>query len=174
MTRAFDRRVDRLHRRYIGEAGPDPSTLSQRDRAILEWKRWDLVVLTPEGFKRASELSEQEWREIEYHPEQDPPSTMTFVMPGTPLPAPVPTPSASSPVVAERPAAAVAAPEPAELPPSPPASPPPFTGPEPVPYSGGCVRWVPRHEADAMRERDYRDYLMRQYRERLPSWRRRD
>ena len=132
-------------------------------------------MLTPNGLKRAHELSDDDWKRMEYFPSgESSPYCMTFVMPGTPLPAAVPPPSASSPVEAERPTAAEAAPGPAEPPPSPPASPPPFTGPEPVPYTGGHVRWVPRDEADAMRERDYQDYLMRQYRERLPSWRRRD
>lgn len=168
--------------------------MSARDYAIWECKRWNFVVLTPEGIKPANSLSDEDWKSVEYYPDSSPYNAI-FVMPGTPLPEhrpalpPAVPPATTSPSSSPSPSASPpGAPEPANH--EPPRAPAPASRPPPVPaedasrassslpqiadmpfLNGGLVRWVPVHEADVRRARDLADYERRQLEEE-PFWER--
>lgn len=170
MNRSFTRKLDALHLTHVVEADPDPATMSLRDRAIRYWKKWDLCVATPDGDKRAHELTEADWAVIIYSPGSK--EWMTFHMPGTPTFAEER--AALQPVIAPAAPAESSQPKPpAPAPPPPPAPPRPPPLPPPVEFVGGLCRWVPRHEADAMRAQDMRDYqrrLAEEKRRRFLGW----
>ena len=166
---SFDRKLKHLYKVHVADSGPDPSTLSERDRAIAYARKWDLAVQTAMGLQRAHTLSDEDWTRIRHlSPEEAREYGGNLVMPGVPkirLPPEAWNEPGRSEVAAERaPPAPPEIPEP-ETPKAPPPPPPPYD-----PGPPGYVHWVPRHEANAMRERDWQEYVQRQNEERRCWW----
>lgn len=164
MTNSFTRKLDRLHQQQV----IDPENMSEVDRLMLEMEQMARDYLARRETPLEVEVTSTKEAHVAIPSDAD---------------AAVATPAAAANSAPDGGGAATAL-ESRPLPagtaptePSPPSIAPVETSPDPWPrpiaVADGLCRWVPRHEADAMRAQDMRGYrrrLAEQERRRYLGW----
>jgi hypothetical protein len=150
MTNAFTRRLDRLHRQHV----VDPENMSEVDLLMLEMRE-----MAREYLERP--LSRPDAEAASVDEVRAPPDAETVAT--TPAIATTSAANVGGGATVPRLGNVPAGTTPTEPPPPPTATVQanPVPWPPPIAVADGRCRWVPRHEADAMRAQDMRDYQRR-------------
>lgn len=162
MTNAFARKLGRLHRQHV----VDPENMSEVDRLVLAMEQMAQDYLS----RATSSLEDEVPAIVQAHTLTDADAAAA-----TPAMSANSTPNgggtATTPRLGRVPVGTTPT-EPASAP-IPPVQTSSVPWPTPIALADGGCRWVPRHEADAMRAQDMRDYYRRvaeQERRRRLGW----